>query len=156
VPIAANREEVAQKEEVAVIAATPIEPLHSKPEFLSAKIPIPVPNSVQQPVITIARLPKSASSAPIPRLPAPVPIPLMAETLILENPARLPVVSAPPVPAQQEAKEPPRPTVFTQQPRKHYVVNANTAADLDALFPVESVAATVPIQKPERPMLLRR
>ena len=146
---------VVASEEVAVIVAPPIEPPRSKPELYDTKIPMPTLNSAPQPVVATARLPKPAPTALVPKLPAPMPLTLTADQLVLENPVKLAMVPTPPDAAHPEVMEPPRPTVITQ-PRKHYVVNANSSADLDALFPVEPATATLPVQKPERLMFVRR
>jgi len=131
-----------------VATATPVAP-SSKAEMFDTKIPIPVP----------APLPVAASSprpAPAPTLPSsqwatiaslskPAPLPVATltamekRTLVLEKTVEL---SAAPQPVLSERYLPKSEVV--PQPRKHYVVNAASSADLDALFPVKPVAATVP------------
>ena len=156
-PAVATPKEVVSENDIAAIAVTPIVPPRSKSELFDSRIPIPVPNSTPQPMIAMRRMPNATSTDTVPRLPVPTPVsvPLTAETLVLENPVKLAMAPIPPILVQSEEREPPRPVVGLQ-PRKHYVINASTVTDLDALFPIEPVAATVSVHRSERPKLLRR
>jgi hypothetical protein len=148
---------VLPKKDDTVIAATPVlPPTMSKSEFFDTKVPIPVPNTPPQPMVAMTVLPKRApvASAPVPMLPTPIPVAkqhlpeksVVAEKAVLDNPVRLAMVPKP-MPTLVEDREPPRPAVSAVQPRRHYVVSAGSASDLDALFPVKSVAATVRVQQ---------
>ena len=125
--------------DVPLVAAAPTA-LPSKSEFFDMKVPIPVPQGASQPIAVAKNTPRMVST-PIPVLPVPIPAVQQAEKLVLENPVKLAVA---PRPSQvfAEEKELPRPAVAIQ-PRRHYVVNAGTVANLDLLFPIKSVAATM-------------
>jgi predicted negative regulator of RcsB-dependent stress response len=129
-------------EDVAIIAATPITSPLSKSEFFDTRVPIPVPNAPPQTMITMAMLPKPASSS-APKLPAPMPTAAYASPgkLALVNPVRLPAAPKPAL-VLSEKKEPPRPTVVTRTSR-HYVINAGSATNVDTMFPIQPTVATV-------------
>jgi len=127
----------------------------TRPEMFDSRIPIPVPRLA--PLPPVASAPKSTPALPAPqqaaaRLPRPAPLPAVAATLpaplpekrtvVLENPVKLAVA---PLPVLSEASPPPK-MAAALQPRRHYVVNATTAADIDALFPVKPAVAMVPVQ----------
>ena len=145
----------AVSENADVLAKTPfVQPL-SRSEFFDTKVPIPVPvpDSAPQPMVTIAHSPvhlqKPASAAPVPKLPAPQPVAVYSDAeklaldgLVLVNPVTLPT-APPPVLAQTESEEPPRPAVASRA-RKHYVASADTSKEVDSLFSVKPTAATVP------------
>jgi len=136
-------------------APAPTEPTPSQSALSNAKIPVPVPNSSPQPMAATVNAPKPTSAAPVPKLVAPVPaMPTAARPTVeklelanctLVNPVKLSATSQP-VPAQSDEKVPSRPATGIQ-PRKHYVVNADTSADLDALFPIKPVVAIMPVRK---------
>ena len=143
---------IAPPEEIAIIAAVPVVPPRSRSEFFDKKVPIPVPAasipiSAPQPMVAMTRSPLSISTAPVPRLPAPTPATekLALDNLAMMNPVKLPTAPAPVLAALPEDREPPRPAVTVQQ-RRHYVINAEASADLDALFPVKPAAACVLVQ----------
>ena len=134
-PAIAVPREVAQKE-VAPLAATPVPKSGlSKSEFFDTKVPVPVPHSSPQPMLTMVATQKRVplvTAAPVPMLPAPIP---SAKQPVYEK-----VVAA-----ASGTQEPQKPAVAIQ-PRKHYVVNADASADLDTLFPVKAAAATMPLR----------
>jgi len=128
---------------VAVVAATPVAAPVSKSEFFDSRVPIPVPKVTPLPAVIAAHSP-SPAPAPFVRTPATMQTETMQtdrEKITLTNPVRL---SAAPVPVtpEVETKEPPKPAM-TIQPRRHYVVNAGTSTELEALLPVRPVAAMV-------------
>ena len=131
-----------------VSAVAPAAQPFSGTPLSSVKIPLPVPNPSLQPVATATNVLKPDSAAPVPRLPAPVPVALAARPAVenhtMVNPVKL--ASAPQaVLAQSDAQKPSRP-VSGIQPRRHYVTNAGTSTDLDVLFPIKPVVAVVPVQ----------
>ena len=133
-----------------VAAATPVVS-PSKSDIFDTRIPIPVPKSVSSPIATSS--PRLAPSPPLPPpqrvatagLPQSAPLPVATlsvakkRTPVSENPVKLSAVRQPVL----SEEYPPKPEVALQ-PRKHYVVNAAASADLDALFPIKPVVATVP------------
>ena len=128
--------------ETVMIAAAPVSPPLSKSEFFDTRIPIPVPRTAPLPAMIATNSPK-----PVPALsgPAPAAAHSLPERLVLTNPVRLAAAPLPVLPAVN-AKEPPKPTVAIQ-PRRHYVVNAGTSADLSTLLPdIRPAGATVPTQ----------
>ena len=71
--------------------------------------------------------------APMPMAALPI---AEKRPVALENPVKLAVAPQ----FVRVAEQPPKPVVALK-PRKHYVVNASSSADLDALFPVKPVVA---------------
>ena len=126
-------------QEVPLLATRPaVVPLQA--EFFDTKVPIPVPRGTPLPTVAVNNPPKPVA-APVPILPAPIPVAQSAEKPALTNPVRLAIA---PRPNQvfSEEKEPPRPAVAIQ-PRRHYVANAGTSANLDILFPIKPASATL-------------
>ena len=124
----------------------------SKSEIFDTKIPIPVPRLAPLPVVASSPRP-AAPLLPSARqtaagLPKPAPMPMVAlpavekRPVVLENPVKLAVAPQP----VRSVEQPPKP-VTTLRPRKHYVVNASSTADLDALFPVKPAVALIPTNR---------
>ena len=118
-----------------VVAATSAAPPLSTSGLSENRVPIPIPRS-----------------AP---LPAPV-AQSTPERLVLTNTVRLtgaPMPNASPARTEMEAREPARPAVTIQpiiQPRRHYVVNVRTSADLETLLPIVQPAAATVIMRDSR------
>ena len=130
--------------EVTVIAAAPVTIPVSKSEFFDNRVPIPVPRVVSLPVVIAADSPRPAQelSALAHVVTQPTPVQPAPERLVLTNPVRLAAAPSPGT-FETEAKEPPRPAKVVQ-PRRHYVVNAGTSADLEAILPIiRPVAAAI-------------
>jgi hypothetical protein len=145
-----------------VASITPSEPL-AKSELFDTKIPIPVPRSA--PVTFAKNTPKPVAPVP-PPLPAPkyrvetkkwaksTPLPankLPADILSVEiqpksekrtfahaNFAKLSAAPQPSLSSRYTST-----SVVAPRPRKHYIINTSASTDLDALFPVKPVSATM-------------
>jgi len=131
------------------VVPAPTEQTVSKSTLSSAKIPIPVPNASPQPMTTLAIAPKPALSMPTSKVVAPLPPPVRRASENSET-ANFAPVTLPTTPtsvlAQSETKVPARPATGVK-PRKHYVVESGTSADLDALFPIKPVTAMMPVRR---------
>jgi len=112
----------------------------SRSEFFDSRVPIPVPNVTPLPAVIAANAPSPAPA--LQALPSATTQPERGRP-VLTNPVRFASAPVPVTTPEAETKEPPKPAM-TVQPRRHYVVNAGTSADLEALLPnVRPVAATV-------------
>jgi hypothetical protein len=100
-------------------------------------------------MVAMVGLPKpaAATTSPAPLLPVPMPTAVQSalESATLVNPIKLTSAPKPVLAPLSEELELSRPVV-AHQPRKHYVVNAGSSTDLDALFPIKPAAATVPVR----------
>ena len=141
-----------------LVAVAPVAPL-SKSEFFDSKVPIPVPRQAPIPMVAVS----PQKSAPIPQKPAPLPMAASPpksslQPMLTGSPKSAPVPMAT-YPATEKsdlinpvklsvlpvlAEKLPKPAIHT---RKHYIVNVGAADNMDVLFPIKPVAASLAVEK---------
>jgi len=130
---------------------TPTTPPMGMSVLSSAKIPVPLPNVSSPPMTEIAKSATPALTEPASKLVTPMPpagIRPVVEKREFANLASVKLPAAPtPVLAQSDTTLPARPETGMVKPRKHYVAEAGTSTDLDALFPIKPVTAVLPVKR---------